>query len=125
MVTHRIVTAFQRPPMSANEQRRAHYHQQAKAKKLVGDVAAWQAKSQKIKGLGPSIVTIIWYAPDRRKRDTDGLGFFLKSVLDGLKQAGVWPDDHSDWVTETRLSIDKTQTDNPRIEIIIEETQPC
>lgn len=121
-VRHRIVTPFPRPPMSANDQRRAHYHQQAKAKREVGDAVAWLAKSQGLHGLPPCIVTVIWYAPDRRRRDTDSLGFFLKSALDGLKQAGTWPDDHSDWVVQTRLGIDKTQTDNPRIEIILEET---
>lgn len=107
--------------MSANEQRRAHYHQQAKAKREVGDVVAWHAKRQGIKNLGPSIVTVTWFAPDRRKRDTDGLGPFLKAVLDGLKSVGVWPDDHSDWVIETRLRISKAETTNPRIEIVIEE----
>lgn len=121
---HRIVTPFTRPPMSANDQRRAHYHQQAKAKKEVGDVVAWIARRQGLKQLRPCIVTVIWYAPDKRRRDTDSLGFFLKAALDGLIKVGVWPDDHSDWVVETRLSIDKTHTDNPRIEIILEETTP-
>jgi crossover junction endodeoxyribonuclease RusA len=107
--------------MSANEQRRAHFHQQAKAKREVGDVVSWMAKRQGIQDLKPSIVTVTWFAPDRRKRDTDGLGPFLKAVLDGLKSVGVWPDDHSDWVIETRLRIDKADTSNPRIEILIEE----
>lgn len=110
--------------MSANDQRRSHYHRQAKAKREVGDIVGWLAKQQGIKNLSPCIVTVIWYAPDKRRRDTDSLGFFLKSALDGLKDVGAWPDDHSDWVVETRLSIDKTDTENPRIEIIIEELTP-
>lgn len=125
-VRHRIVTPFRRPPMSVNEQRRAHYHQQAKAKKEVGDVVSWLAKRQGLKNLRPCIVTVTWFVPDKRRRDTDGLGFFLKAAVDGLVQAGALPDDHSDWVVETRLSIDKSDTTNPRIEITLEEisTQP-
>ena len=118
---YRIVTPFRKPPMSTNEQRRAHYQQQAKAKKEVGDIVHWFAKRQQVKDLSPCIVTVVWFAPDKRRRDTDSLGFFLKSALDGLTAAGAWPDDNSDWFVETRLSIDKTDTGNPRIEIIIEE----
>lgn len=116
-----ISTPFRKPPMSANEQRRAHYHQQAKAKKEVGDLVYGHAISQGIKDLLPSIVTVTWYVPDKRKRDTDGLGPFLKAAVDALRNAGAWPDDHSDWVTETRMVIDKTDMKNPRIEILVSE----
>lgn len=118
---YRIVTPFKRPPLSANEQRRAHYHQQAKAKKEVGDVVQWHAVRQGIKDLRPSVVTVTWFVPDKRKRDTDGLGPFLKAAVDALRTAGAWPDDHSDWVTETRMVIDKSDMKNPRIEILVSE----
>lgn len=107
--------------MTANQQRRLHYMKQAEAKKQVGDVVHWHATRMGLRSLGQSVVTVIWYAPDRRRRDTDGLGPFLKAALDALTRAGAWPDDHSDWVVETRLRIDKTETSNPRIEIVIEE----
>jgi crossover junction endodeoxyribonuclease RusA len=108
--------------MSANEQRRAHFHQEAKAKKEVGDVVAWQARRQGIKNLGPSTVTVTWFAPDKRKRDNDGLGPFLKAAKDALVQAGVWPDDNCFWVVEDRLAI-KYDKENPRIEILIQEVE--
>jgi len=119
-VDYRIVTPFRRPPLSANEQRRAHFHQEAKAKKEVGDVVYWLAVRQGIKNLRPSIVTVTWFAPDKRKRDNDGLGPFLKAVKDGLVLAGVWPDDHYLWVVEDRLAV-KFDKENPRIEILIQE----
>lgn len=107
--------------MSANDQRRMHWAAQAKAKKQVGEAARKLAQQAGLQDLGPSVVSVTWYAPDKRRRDTDSLGPFLKAALDGLVQAGVWPDDHSDYVVETRMAINKSQVRNPRIEIKVIE----
>jgi crossover junction endodeoxyribonuclease RusA len=98
-----------------------HWAAQAKAKKQVGETVEWLARRAGIKDLRSSVVSVTWFAPDRRKRDSDSLGPFLKASLDGLVAAGVWPDDHSDYVKQTRMAIDKTDTKNPRIEIRIWE----
>ena len=116
---YRIVTDFQRPPLSSNEQKRAHYHKVAKCKKLVGEQI--KERAEKIPRLGPVTVEVIWFVKDKRKRDTDGLGPFLKAACDGLVQAGVLEDDHSDFVVKTSMSIDKTDMGNPRIEVVITE----
>lgn len=105
--------------MSANQQKRAHYHQVAKAKKLVGDQVKGLAGSLNV--TTPCEVEVRWFAPDRRKRDSDGLGPFLKAVCDGLVQAGAIEDDHSDYVCKTSMSIVKTDMSNPRIEVLITE----
>lgn len=110
---------MKRPPMTANDQRRAHWGAVRKAKEQVENAVNALARQAGIKNLGPSVVSVRWFAPDKRKRDSDSLGPFLKAVLDGLVGAGVWPDDHSDWVVETRMSISKSETRNPRIEIRI------
>lgn len=118
---HLITVPMKRPPMSSNDQRRMHWAVQAKAKKEVGETVTWLARRAGIKNLGPSVVSVTWFAPDKRKRDSDSLGPFLKAALDGLVAAGVWPDDHSDWVVETRMAIDKSDTKNARLEIRIWE----
>lgn len=115
-----IVTPFKRPPMSLNEQRRAHHFQVAKAKKEVGDVIGWHAKRQGMGRLKPSIIKVTWFAPDKRKRDNDSLAPFLKAAKDALVGAGVWPDDNSTWVVEDRMAVDYDK-DNPRIEVSIVE----
>lgn len=118
---YQLTTPYVRPPMTANDQRRAHFQQVRKHKNDVSKAVKELAQAQGIQDLDPSVVTLVWYAPDRRRRDADSLGPFAKAALDGLTQAGAWPDDHSDWVTEVRLRIDKTQTKFPRIEILISE----
>lgn len=110
--------------MSANEQRRAHYQQEAKAKKIVGTAVHDLAVELGIPRLKPAIVKVIWFVPDKRKRDTDGLGPFLKAAVDGLKDL-LWDDDHSDFVVETRMAIDKSDMKNPRIEVLITEVEEC
>jgi len=109
--------------MTSNDQRRAHFQTQRAAKKQVEDAVHWLVKRQGIKDLGPSIVTAIWFAPDKRKRDSDSLGPFVKAALDAMVKAGVWPDDNSDWVVETRMAVSKSETRYPRIELIIQEVE--
>lgn len=107
--------------MTLNDQRRATWRTVRAAKSQVEEAAFYLAKQQKVTGLGPSIVSCVWFAPDKRRRDADSVAPFLKAALDGLVKAGVWPDDNSDFVTEVRMSIDNTQSVNPRIEIIVKE----
>lgn len=107
--------------MSANDQRRYTWQVVRKYKEQVSTLVYGLAKAAKITNLDPSIVSCCWYAPDRRRRDADSLGPFIKAALDGLVKAGVWPDDHSDWVVEVRLSVNKSDTKNPRLEILILE----
>lgn len=108
--------------MSANQQKRAHYHQVAQAKRQVGDEVCALARGKRIPLLeNPVTVEVIWFVPDRRKRDSDGLGPFLKATCDGLVQAGVLVDDHAEYVPRTAMSINLHEKDNPRIEVVITE----
>ncbi|MEV0081171.1 hypothetical protein AB0H58_32560, partial [Nocardia neocaledoniensis] len=126
MAVYVIELPFRRPPMTANDQRRArHWSQVSKAKKEVADVVAWQARSQLPRGLRLNRVSVrvTWYAPDLRKRDSDGLGPFLKAALDALtKDIGLLPDDHSGFVEESsqRILLDRA---NPRITLEIKDLE--
>ncbi|QNO01103.1 resolvase [Mycobacterium phage CELFI] len=118
---HLLVAPFKRPPMTANDQRRAHWAVVRKAKQEVGDTVYWLAQRAGIKDLGPSVVSFLWYTPTRRATDSDSLGPFVKGALDGLVRAGVWPDDNSKYVKQTRMAVTDSDTKNPRIEIRIWE----
>jgi len=107
--------------MTANDQRRAHWQKVRATKKQVGDAVAWLARQQQIKDVGPAEVSFTWFAPDKRRRDSDSLGPFVKAALDGLVQAEVFPDDHNGWVVKTSMAVVSSDTRNPRIEISIEE----
>lgn len=51
--------------------------------------------------LAPSIVTVHLPVPDRRRRDPHNYFPTVKPVIDGLVDAGLWPDDTPEWVTTT------------------------
>lgn len=50
--------------------------------------------------LGPSEVFTSLPVPDRRRRDPINFAATVKRVIDGITNAGAWPDDTPDWVTQ-------------------------
>lgn len=118
-MTYRITVDMPRPPLTSNDQRRAHWTKVRTAKTDVETAVSWQARAAKIPTVDYADVTVIWYAPDAKRRDPDALSPFLKAALDALVHAGVLEDDNSKYVRQVamRTLIDRT---NPRIEILIE-----
>lgn len=115
-----LVLPLRKPLMTLNMQRRAHWSEVAKAKSetamLVG-VAAKKAKLPPMAGL--VCVRLVWYAPDARRRDCDGLAPMMKAILDCLVELNVLPDDSSRYVSDVRLGPIVIARDNPRFEIHI------
>lgn len=92
------LVAFERPLplMSMNDRD----HWRVKAKK----VAAWRlaaatAVQSSAVSLPPCTVHITFPVRDRRRRDPHNYYPTVKAVIDGLVDAGVWPDDTPEWVT--------------------------
>lgn len=118
-----LVIPVKRPPMTSNEQRRWHWRTVYARKKLAEQLVFFAAKRARIGTLTvPQSISVTWYAPDARRRDSDALGPFLKASLDALVTAQVLRDDSAKFVTETRMRIDIDRT-NPRIEIVLEESK--
>ena len=78
------------------------------------DVAAWRAASQFAargwifaysagrlarKPFPPAIVATTFDVPDKRRRDPHNYYPTVKAIVDGLVDAGLWPDDTPEWVT--------------------------
>jgi crossover junction endodeoxyribonuclease RusA len=47
----------------------------------------------------PSMVCVTLDVPDRRRRDPANFFPCVKAIVDGLVDAGWWPDDTPEWVT--------------------------
>ncbi|WP_411828815.1 RusA family crossover junction endodeoxyribonuclease [Mycobacterium intracellulare] len=108
------------PLLTLNDQRRAHWTTVRKAKsdvELLISVAVNKAKLKPIEG--PVVVWLVWYAPDRRARDCDGLAPMLKACLDALVHKGILPDDNSEIVHQACLGPIVVARDNPRFELQI------
>ncbi|GAA1881815.1 hypothetical protein [Williamsia serinedens] len=121
MTDYILSIPLRRPPLTSNDQRRAHWTTVRNAKAEVEYRVRHAAQQARIGTLSaPQTVTVIWHAPDDRRRDSDSLSPFLKASLDALVKCGVLEDDCPPHVTSTsmRTVVDRA---NPRIEIQLQE----
>lgn len=89
--------------MSLND--RMHWRRRADATKWWRTRAAWAAREARVRQLPRSLITVELPVRDSRRRDPHNYLPTVKAIIDGLVDAGVWPDDNPTWVavTEPRL----------------------
>lgn len=86
------------PPLTANQ--RMHWAEKARITKQLRTIA--KAKTVGMPPVeGRVAVTLVWQVTDRRRRDPDNIAPTLKPLIDGLRDAGVLPEDHAGIVAET------------------------
>ncbi len=54
---------------------------------------------------GPSVVYVDLPVTSRRRRDPSNLLATVKPIVDGMTDAGCWPDDDSQWVAVTEPTV--------------------
>ena len=88
------------PIWSTNADRNMNAYERAERIKLWKTATRYHYQNEfHGKGQMPSVVRLVLPVPDRRKRDPHNFcGTVLKAVVDGLVQAGAWPDDTPDFV---------------------------
>jgi len=106
-----FVLAVPRPTdwINANNRRRTHWRVDAQRTSDWRQAAAWAAKAAKLPALGPSrVVGELWVSARRRARiDPTNYSLTGKAAVDGLVDAGIWPDDNSEWVTGPDMRLGK------------------
>jgi crossover junction endodeoxyribonuclease RusA len=84
---------------STNDDRTMHWAVRSRLVREWRDTTAIIARMQKVQPQGPSIVTIdLRFSRNGRRDPMNYVGTCLKAAIDGLVDAGVWPDDTPDWV---------------------------
>lgn len=103
------------PPMLANH-RYKHWAQKSAAVRQVRAAVGLLAKRHPMPGRVE--VGIVWHVADRRRRDPDGPFPTLKAAIDGLRDAGVLPEDDHTVVARTwsRISVG----DGRGVDIVVE-----
>lgn len=119
-MTWTLVMPVKRPPLTPNA--RVHWAVKARVTREMRHMAYLCAKRAEIPPLGKSAVLVTWFPPDRRRRDTNSLVTATKAWIDGLVDAGIWPDDDPNHVAAETYRIGPPDKDHPRIEITIQET---
>lgn len=119
-MTYILTIALKRPLMTANEQRRAHWSDVRKAKAdtelLVRNAVRTQLPPATHADFDAFDVEVVWFAPNRIRRDPDSLGPFTKAALDALVRVGWLVDDSSEWVRSVTQRIECARI-RPRIEV--------
>ena len=119
-MTHVLTVDVRKPPMTLNEQRRAHWQTVRRAKAEAEQHIWVVAKAARLPAMQKVHVEVIWFAPDKRARDADALSPFLKAALDALVKCGVLEDDNYRHVPRVTLGIEIDRA-KPRIEITLTE----
>lgn len=88
-------------PMWLNANQRMHWARRADFTASWRMQTGWRAREAKVPALGPSrVVAELHMVPRRRVRiDPANYAPTAKAAVDGLVDAGIWPDDSSGWVT--------------------------
>ena len=87
-------------PWSTNEDRTLHWAARAKRIKAWRVAARAACVQQAVAAMGPAVVSIeLPFARGGRRDPMNYIGTCFKAAIDGLVDAGLWPDDTADYVT--------------------------
>lgn len=91
---------FPPPAKALTMNQRLHWAQKAKLTQAWRSDTAWAAVARKprLRDLPPCLVTVHLPVKGNRRRDPHNWFPTIKPIIDGLVDAGLWPDDTPDWV---------------------------
>lgn len=79
------------PRFSLNQ--RLHWSERAELNRVWCNAAYYEARRAQIPWLGRARIQLVYYAPDRRRRDVDNLVAAQKACADAVVLAGIVQDD--------------------------------
>ncbi len=98
-----MIFEFKAPtrPWSINAERKHHWGWRAAKAKLWREAAfyAWKKQRPKDWEQKPCRIEAVLPVRDSRRRDASNYFGAIKGLVDGLVDAGCWPDDTAEWVT--------------------------
>lgn len=112
--------------LSANQ--RHHWRTKADLTAWWRAAAGWRTRQAGIPALGPTLVVAELHMTPRRRVRIDPANYAptAKACVDGLVDAGIWPDDSSGWVTgpDMRLGLPAKGTASEALVLLL-WGQPC
>ena len=104
-MTEPVVLSFPAPtkPWRTNEDRTLHWAARAKRIKAWREAARLAAVEARVGVLGHSLIELhLPFDRGARRDPMNYVGTCLKAAVDGLVDAGLWPDDTPDYVSITQ-----------------------
>jgi hypothetical protein len=98
---------FELPDKALTMNQRLHWAVKSRTSRAWRNAAAAAAIDAGVHDLAPMRVTVEIPVMGNRRRDPHNWFPTVKPIIDGLVDAGVWPDDTPEWVqcTEPRLTV--------------------
>jgi crossover junction endodeoxyribonuclease RusA len=130
-MTDRMSITFRAPAEWLTLNQRLHWADRARRVKSWRRAAALHARKTR-PGAGPcalemlpSFVRVTFGVRDPgRRRDPHNYMPTVKAIIDGLVDAGVWPDDTAEWVTVHDSQFERAATRTVTVDIWPREAQP-
>lgn len=125
-MSHTVVIDFLGRPLLANQAHQMHFRKVAALRKGYRDGAATLARAQKIPHHDTITITAHAEYPNRRSLpDADAIAPSVKSILDGLVDAGVIDDDGPAYVTAVTYEAPRVVTGcTPAVVVRIDDRPP-
>jgi crossover junction endodeoxyribonuclease RusA len=119
-----IPLPYTTPPLSLNS--RAHWAPTARVVREVQHAAWVLAKHHKLPRLDRITVELVYWPGTNRVHDSDNMGATIKALLDGLRKAGVVPDDRGRHVRSSICTVIERDEDpegrtDARLSLVIRE----
>jgi crossover junction endodeoxyribonuclease RusA len=109
---------FLPPAKTINANHRTHWRVKAELTRTWRQTAFFSAKAERLGQLGRCQVRVFFPVRDSRRRDPANWHPTVKPIIDGLVDAGVWPDDTPEWVEVMEPRFYRTGTD-----VVVELTE--
>lgn len=123
-MSHTITFELTRADMlTAND--RPHYQQRATITRNLRNRAAIQAPAAHIPARDRAHVTVTVHWPDHRRRDVLNLAPTVKALIDGMTDAGCWPDDDDRHLIGPDFRVAPTPSGRPGITRLVVEVRPA
>jgi crossover junction endodeoxyribonuclease RusA len=95
----RSTIEFAQPALALNMNQRLHWREERRRARRWRSAAATAARDQIGHQVGPAVVHITLPVFRNLRRDPHNYFPTVKPIVDGLVDAGLWPDDTPQWVT--------------------------
>ncbi|MGL5910616.1 MAG: hypothetical protein ACRCZP_11485 [Phycicoccus sp.] len=102
---------FRAPARFINSNHRPHWATRSKAVRQWRSATLIHARAQRVPSFTAGHITVTVHYPDQRRRDVHNLAPTAKAIIDGLVDAGVFPDDNDAHLTGPDLRRGATVTE--------------
>ena len=111
--------AFTAPADMLNMNKPLHWAKKSAIAAEWRKAAYFYAKQSKMKNIGPTVVRVMFYVSDNRRRDPHNWAPTIKHIVDGCREAGFWDDDTAEWVSvvDPVFIVDKSRKGDVVVEL--------